>query len=230
MNTSKPFEFAPVKTAFGAPTDAEGYDIDADAFGEADEDALAAFMAEQTCLGFIHHDRRERAAAVEAFYNVDRHQFAHLSDAEAREAAEALTDAFWAKDDVEEPYIDGTTVDPALAEADWSPVEDALRRRAEVVGMSTEYAERTVVAWRNHKVGGDYWTPTMIAQHHEIGAAMGDRPEKPKYGQSGFGHLAARYLVGLELHDMHSEHHWKEAASVMCTYYAEILAGQGVDR
>jgi hypothetical protein len=230
MSTPTTFESVPVKAAFGTPTDAEGYDIDADAFGEADEDALAAFMAEQTCLGFIHHDRRERAAAVEAFYRVDRHQFAHLSDEEAREAAEALTAAFWHKDAVEEPYIDGTTVDPALADADWSPVEEALRRRAEVVGMSEEYAERTVVAWRNHKVGGDYWTPTMIAQRHEIDAAMGGCPGKPKYGRSGFGHLAARYLVGLELHDMHTKHHWKEAAGVMCAYYAEILAAQEASR
>ena len=215
---------------FGRPTESEGYDINVDSFGEMDEETLAAFMAEQTCLGFIYHDRREYDAAVEAFYQVDRHQFAHLDDEEAHEAAEALTDAFWLKDDIEEPYIDGTTVDPALAEADWSPVEEALHQRAEIVGMSPEYAQKTVVAWRNHKVGGDYWTPTMIAQSHEIDAAMCGSPEKPKYGRSGYGHLAARYLVGLELHDMHTERHWKEAAGVMTAYYTEILTGQGVDR
>lgn len=211
---------------FGTPTDAEGYDIDADSFGEADEHSLAAFMAERTCLGFIYHDRREYEAAVEAFYHVDRHQFAHLADEEAYEAARALTDAFWAKDDVEQEYIDGAEVDPALDDADWSPVEEALARRAEIVGMDEEYAPKTTEAWRNHKTGGDYWTPTMAAQFHEIAAAIGTYQEKPKYGRSGFGHLTTRYLVGLELHDMHTERHWEEAAEVMATYYGEILGAQ----
>ncbi|MDL5362726.1 hypothetical protein [Halalkalicoccus sp. NIPERK01] len=215
---------------FGTPTDAEGYDIDADAFGEADERELARFMAERTCLGFIYHDRREYEAAVEAFYHVDRHQFAHLTDEEAREAARALTDAFWAKDDVEQDHIDGADVDPALDDADWSPVEEALSRRAEIVGMDDEYAPKTTEAWRNHKTGGDYWTPTMAAQRHEIAAAIGDYEEKPKYGRSGYGHLTARYLVGLELHDMHTERHWKEAAGVMADYYREILGAQEADR
>lgn len=222
----------PTSTAaqFGTPTDAEGYDIDADSFGEADESTLAAFMAERTCLGFIYHDRREYEAAVEAFYRVDRHQFAHLSDEEAYEAATALTDAFWAKDDVESGYIDGAEVDPELDEADWSPVEEALSRRAEIVGIDAEYAPKTTEAWRNHKTGGDYWTPTMVAQSHEIAAAIGTEQDKPKYGQSGYGHLTTRYLTGLELHDMHTERHWKEAAEVMTKYYAEILAEQEVDR
>ncbi|ADJ14699.1 hypothetical protein [Halalkalicoccus jeotgali] len=215
---------------FGTPTDAEGYDIDADAFGEADERELARFMSEQTCLGFIYHDRREYEAAVEAFYQVDRHQFAHLTDEEAREAARALTDAFWAKDDVEQAHIDGADVDPELDEADWSPVEDALSRRAGIVGMDPEYAPKTTEAWRNHKTGGDYWTPTMVAQSHEIDAAIGSPQEKPKYGRSGYGHLTTRYLTGLELHDMHTERHWKEAADVMTDYYAEILGAQEADR
>ncbi|WP_122088868.1 hypothetical protein [Halalkalicoccus subterraneus] len=215
---------------FGTPTDAEGYDIDADSFGETDETSLAAFMAEQTCLGFIYHDRREYEAAVEAFYRVDRHQFAHLTDEEAYEAAKALTDAFWAKDDVEQGYIDGSEVDPALDDADWSPVEEALIRRAGIVGMDEEYAPKTTEAWRNHKTGGDYWTPTMAAQRYEIAAAIGSYRQKPKYGRSGYGHLTTRYLTGLELHDMHTERHWKEAAEVMKTYYGEILSAQEADR
>ncbi|MEM4780629.1 MAG: hypothetical protein QXG03_03570 [Halalkalicoccus sp.] len=222
----------PTSTAaqFGTPTDAEGYDIDADSFGEADESTLAQLMAEQTCLGFIYHDRREYEAAVEAFYRVDRHQFAHLSDEEAYEAATALTDAFWAKDDVEQPYIDGAEVDPELDDADWSPVEDALSRCAEIVGIDAEYAPKTTEAWRNHKTGGDYWTPTMIAQSHEIAAAIGTAQEKPKYGRSGYGHLATRYLTGLELHDMHTERHWEEAAAVMTKYYGKIIAEQEGER
>ncbi len=228
MTTASTSDPAPV-AQFGTPTDAESYDIDTTAF-DADESTLAAFMAERTCLGFIHHDRREYEATIEAFYHVDRHQFAHLDDEAAREAARALTDAFWAKDAVEEPYVDGTEVDPALDETDWTPVEDALARRAGIVGMDEEYAEKTTEAWRNHKTGGDYWTPTMIAQRHEIDAAIGSSQEKPKYGRSGYGHLAARYLVGLELHDMHTDRHWKEAAGVMAAYYAEILATQEADR
>lgn len=215
---------------FGTPTDVEGYDIDADAFGEADERDLARFMSEQTCLGFIYHDRREYEATVEAFYHVDRHQFAHLSDEEALETARALTDAFWAKDDVEQGYIDGADVDPALEDADWSPVEDALARRAEIAGIDPEYAPKTTEAWRNHKTGGDYWTPTMVAQSHEITAAIGIAQEKPKFGRSGYGHLTTRYLTGLELHDMHTERHWKEAVGVMADYYAEILGAQEADR
>ncbi len=215
---------------FGTPTDAEGYDIDTDAFDESDEPELARFMAEQTCLGFIYHDRREYEAAVSAFYHVDRHQFAHLTDEEAYEAAKALTDAFWAKDDVEQGHIDGTDVDAMLEAADWSPVEDALARRAEIVGIDPEYAPKTTEAWRNHKTGGDYWTPTMAAQSHEIAAAIGEPQKKPKYGRSGYGHLSARYLVGLELHDMHTERHWKEAAGVMAAYYGEILGTQEGDR
>lgn len=219
-----------IAAQFGTPTDAEGYDIDADSFGESDETALAAFMADQTCLGFIYHDRREYEAAVSAFYQVDRHQFAHLSDEEAREAARALTDAFWAKDDVEQNHIDGADVAPALDDADWSPVEEALCRRAEIVGIDPEYAPKTTEAWRNHKTGGDYWTPTMVAQSHEIAAAIGSYPEKPKYGQSGYGHLTTRYLVGLELHDMHTERHWEDASDVMTEYYSEIIAEQEADR
>lgn len=215
---------------FGTPTDAEGYDIDTDSFGDADESKLAEFMAEQTCLGFIYHDRREYEATISAFYHVDRHQFAHLSNEEAYEAARALTDAFWAKDDVEDGYIDGAEVDPALDDADWGSVEEALARRAEIVGIDAEYAPKTTEAWRNHKTGGDYWTPTMVAQSHEIAAAIGSVQQKPKYGRSGYGHLTARYLVGLELHDMHTEHHWEEAAGVMAVYYGEILGAQEEDR
>lgn len=221
-----------VDAHFASPTDAEEYDIDVRTFGTDPDDDLAAYVAEQLCLGFILHDRREYEAAVEAFYEVDRFQFPHLDDDEAYEAARALTDAFWAKDDVEEPHVDGSEVDPALEDADWSPVEDALRRRADVVGMPAEYATETVEAWRNHKTGGDYWTPTMVAQGHEISAAIGDPayPAKPKFGQSGYGHLAMRYLVGLELHDMHTERHWREAAAVMRAYFAEILARQEASR
>lgn len=206
----------------------------------ADAEALSTHLAESICEGFLRHDRRDREGAVEAFFEVDRHQFAHLDDEAALEAAEAFVDALWAKDEVEEAHVeaDGSADGPedfddaGLAAADWSPVAAALARRAEVVGMDTRYATATTVAWCRHKTGGDYWTPTLRAQAIEVDAAMGGAGSAPKnrHGQSGFGHLPARYLVGLELHDMRSEAHWKQAAAVMTPYFSEILAAHGGDR
>jgi len=190
-------------------------------------DGPAALMAEQLCRGFKHHDGRERDACVAAFFEVDRRQFAHLDDEAARDAATAYVDALWAKDDVEAPYVDGRTIldPPGLDAADWSPVRDALDRRAAVVGMPPAYAWRTTEAWRLHKTGGDYWTPMLKAQCHELRAALDDPqyPHKDGFGGSGTGPLAARYLVGVELHDMHTESRWTEAVRVMTPYFAEIL-------
>ena len=189
---------------------------------------LATRMAERLCTGFRKHDERDREGALEAFAMVDANQFAHLGREEARAAADAYVDALWAKDAVEFPYIDGrTVVDRAgLERADWERVEAPLRRRAAIVGMDEAYAECTTIAWKRHKVGGDYWTPTLAAQHHEIRAALGveDYPQKTGFGESGFGHLAARYLVGVELHDMHSDRHWELAIDTMTVYFAELLS------
>lgn len=196
-------------------------------------DELAEHMSESICNGFITHDHRQREACIEAFFEVDRYQFPHLSDDEAYRAATAYVDALWAKDDVEEPYIldDGSLDREPLDDADWSPVVDCLERRADIVGMSPEYATATTEGWRKHKTGGDYWTPHMRAQLHEVRAAL-DAPEYPhKRGSSqhGFGPLPARYLVGIELHDMKSEQHWTEAIDTMQSYYAEILRTQRDD-
>ncbi|WP_101297691.1 hypothetical protein [Halegenticoccus soli] len=187
----------------------------------------ARYMARRICRGFVAHDDRDWEGAVEAFYEVDRRQFAHLDDAEAHAAARAYAAALWEKDRVEDPHVRGGELDRrALAAADWSPVEARLARRAEVVGADREYATRTTEAWRKHKVGGDYWTPTMAAQRHEIAAALGGagHPKKPTFGRSGFGHLASYYLVGTELHDMHTRRHWERAAEIMTHYYEEVLA------
>lgn len=207
----------------------------ADATGgvASDRAGLAAYMGRQVCLGFVHHDRREWSETVSSFYAVDRHQFAHLSDEQALEAATAYAAALWAKDAVEAPHRrdDGSLDREALDAADWSPVEACLARRAEVVGMPEEYATATTAGWRKHKTGGDYWTPHMRAQYHEIRAAMGDPayPRKEENGQSGFGPLAARYLAGIELHDMKTERHWERAADVMAGYYEEILRAHDRD-
>jgi hypothetical protein len=199
---------------------------------ESPEDR-AERMAKAVCEGFVAHDDREWEAAVEAFATVDRGQFAHLSEAEVYAAAEAYVAALWEKDRVEDEHIDGEHgVDAeALDDADWSGVEDCLRERADIVGMDATYATATVEAWRNHKTGGDYWTPTMVAQRVEVDAALGEAaPDKEKFGRSGFGHLPAFYLAGTELHDMHTRRHWKQAAQLMTMYFQEILLSrEGVE-
>jgi len=201
--------------------------------GPLTEDAedRAGYMAEQLCHGFKHHDERDRAACIEAFFEVDRRQFAWLGDDRAREAAVAYVDSLWAKDAVEEPYVDGRRlVDPeGLDTADWSPVREALARRADVLDIDERYAEETTVAWRRHKTGGDYWTPTLSAQRYELRAAFRDPtyPDKTGFGRSGFGPLPARYLVGIECHDAHTDARWKEAVEVMTPYFGDILAAQG---
>jgi hypothetical protein len=179
--------------------------------------------ARQLCLGFKHHDDREREAAVEAFAAVDRLQFQHVSEATAHDAAVAYVDALWAKDAVERScMVDGTIDSDALASADWSDVREAFARRASLVDMDPQYAEQSTIAWRRHKVGGDYWTPMKQAQLHEYRAALQepDYPDKPRYGQSGYGPEPARYLLGVELHDTRE---WRQAEQVMTPYFERIL-------
>ncbi|PSQ09801.1 hypothetical protein BRC93_11995 [Halobacteriales archaeon QS_5_70_15] len=187
---------------------------------------VAGEMAEQICRGFRFHDRRERERAVEAFAAVDRRQFAHLDPTTARAAAAAYVDALWAKDAVESSCtVDGDLDYDALAEADWGSVRAAFAKRAALVGMDARYAEASTLAWKRHKVGGDYARPMQRAQGYELRAAMDDPeyPRKPHQGQSGFGPEAARYLLAVELHDMHTESHWEEARAVMTPYYERIL-------
>ncbi len=190
--------------------------------------ATARRMAEQMCLGFRHHDDGNRAAAVEAFAFVDARQFPGISAADAHEAAEAYVDALWAKDTVEKHNLDDAgAIDPErIGAADWSQVRNALRRRAGAAGVSERYAELTTLAWRNHKAGGDYWTPFMRAQQVELAAVFGDTslPRKRSDGRSGYGVLPTRYVLGVELHDRHTAAAWREAVDVMTPYYAEILA------
>lgn len=187
-------------------------------------------VATKICAGFVAHDERDWAACRDAFVAVDRAQFPHLSDAAAERAGTAFAASLWAKDAVEAPHVEGDRVvdREGLTEADWSPVREWLERRAAVVGMDRAYATETTTAWKRHKVGGDYWTPTMAAQRIEIAAAVDapSYPEKPRFGTDGFGHLPARYLTGLELHDMRSEDHWAAAVEEMTAYFAELFARQ----
>ncbi|QAU13653.1 hypothetical protein EKH57_13510 [Halorubrum sp. BOL3-1] len=173
-------------------------------------------------LGFMHHDQRERELAIEAFAVTDRFQFKHLDEDAVREASEAYVDALWEKDRIETACtVDGALDASALNDADWSPVREAFGRRASVVGMDPEYAKLSTVAWRRHKVGGDYWTPMKQAQVHEIRAALQDPeyPHKPRGGQSGHGPEAAQYALGVELHDTRR---FEEMTNVMVPYFERI--------
>jgi hypothetical protein len=199
-------------------------------FGDEPAREVASEMAEQICLGFRWHDRREREKAIDAFAIVDRYQFAHLDPSTARAAAAAYVDALWAKDDVEASCtVDGELDYDALAEADWSPVEEAFAERAALAGMDPRYAPDSTIAWKRHKVGGDYAQPMQRAQMYELRAAMDDPeyPHKPHQGQSGYGPEAARYLLAVELHDMHTEEHWRQAMEIMIPYYERVLRAHG---
>ena len=191
-------------------------------------------LAVQVCKGYRAHDDRDRSTAIDSFAYVDDAQFEHLSTDEAREAATALVDALWAKDDVEESFvIDGVVERPAeLAQADWSAVEAALCRRARIVGMDETYGRLTTESWKQHKVGGEYSLPVLEAQRLEVGAAIGtdSYPSKDRAGRSGFGELPARYLVAVELHDKRSERAQKRIVEVMTPYFETILDAQEADR
>jgi len=186
-------------------------------------------LARELCLGFKYHDDRERERAVEAFAAVDRAQFDHVSAKTAREASVAYVDALWEKDAVERSCtIHGRIDRDALDAADWSGVRAAFARRASLVGIDAAYAELSTIAWRRHKTGGDYWTPMQRAQMYELRAALGapEYPDKPRYGQSGFGPEPARYALGVELHDTRA---WEQAERVMVPYFERILRAHRPD-
>lgn len=148
----------------------EDYTISLDEFERADETDKAEHMAEQMCIAFMYHDRREWGMGVQALYQTERLQFPFLSTHEAYEVARLYMKALWEKDVVEAEHMDGLDVDvEGLRDADWSPVEEPLVRRAELVGADPLYGVKTAAGWCEHKVGGDYWTPMMQAQHAEIG-------------------------------------------------------------
>ncbi len=208
-------------------TDSDNYDESIHRSGSTDEvKHRARYMAEQICSGFQLHDRRQRREALEVFHAVDRNQFAHLDADEALNASRAYVDALWAKDSLEKSYVVDGEVDPTtIGDADWDRVREELERRAELVGMDRRYADCTTEAWRNHKTMDDYWTPFLRAQTYELRAAMGDPeyPRKPKEGLSGFGPVATRYVLAVELHDRHTKESWKEAIRVMVPYYRAVL-------
>ena len=171
-------------------------------------------------------------AAVEAFAAVDRRQFQYLSEAAVDLAASAFVDALRAKDEVEFGCLrDGALQRTAIENADYRRVTGKLRERAAIIGMDAQYAVEKTEAWRRHKAGGEYWTPFARSQVYELRAALSDPdyPHKPRGGQSGFGPEPFRYVLAFELHDMHTERHWREGIPVMVPYYEKILERYGTD-
>jgi hypothetical protein len=177
-------------------------------------------------MGMVCHDKGRREGAIDGFAKVDAFQFQHVSTKRAREAAIAYVDALWEKDNLENAcQVHGELDTEALAAADWSSVREAFAERASLVDIAPEYAELSTTAWRRHKIGGDYWTPFQKAQVYELRAALQDHdyPHKPRQGQSGYGPEAARYVLGVELHDTRR---FKEALDAMTPYYERIADDQ----
>lgn len=190
-------------------------------------------LAEGLCRGFRYHDDRRRDACHRAFFEVDRHQFVHLIDRDASAAARGFVTALWEKDAIERRHThDGSLDRPALREADWSPVRTALERRAAAAGIDPAYAALTTAGWRAHKTDEDYWTPLGEARVHELRVALQEPeyPDKSGDGSAGVGPLASRYLLGVELHDAHTESHWQEAVRIMTPYFEAILESRGDGR
>jgi hypothetical protein len=185
-------------------------------------DDTSSRMAMQLGMGFVYHDKRKREQAVDAFAAVDTFQFQHVSKETARDASVAYVDALWEKDEIEDSCtVDGDLNRSRLDDADWTPVRKAFERRANHVDIDPRYAERSTVAWRRHKTGGDYWTPMKEAQMYELQAALqdDDYPHKPRDGQSGCGPEATRYVLGVELHDMRR---FEEGMEAMTPYFERI--------
>jgi hypothetical protein len=105
-------------------------------------------------------------------------------------------------------------------------VRKKFRQRAAALGLDQEYAVLKTEAWRRHKTGGDYWSPFQEAQLMELRTALQnpEYPEKPKEGQSGLGPEAARYALAVELHDMHTPKHWRQAEQTMVPYFEKIVS------
>ncbi len=184
-------------------------------------------MAEELAKVFRAHDNSNRETAIESLYEVDKHQFPDVDATAIKLASEAFVDALWEKDRIEFQHLRNGSVDhDGLREADYSPVIQKLRQRATIIDADQKYAIKKTEAWKQHKLGGDYWTPFQQSQVYELRAALNDPdyPHKPRAGQSGPGPEAMRYALAFELHDMHTERHWLQGVRVMTPYFLKILA------
>jgi len=183
-------------------------------------------MSESLANVFRAHDNSNREKAIESLIEVDKRQFPSLDTDEVELASTAFVDALFAKDEIEFQHLtDGDINETGLREADYSSAIQKLRQRAVLVGADQQYAVEKVRAWRQHKLGGDYWTPFQRSQVYELRAALNDPeyPHKPRAGQSGPGPEAMRYALAFELHDMHTERHWLQGIRVMTPYFLRIL-------
>ncbi len=192
----------------------------------SDRRTEAREMAVALAHVFRAHDEGHRQRAFEACRRVDERQFQHLDDDGVDLASEAFIDALWAKDEVEFRCLANGEIDPErVRNADYSEVATHLRSRAAVVGADQRYAAEKVEAWRQHKAGGDYWTPYQRAQMYEFRAAIGDPtyPRKGRGGRSGPGPEPMRYVLASELHDMNTKRHWEQGIEVLTPYFERIL-------
>ena len=183
-------------------------------------------MATALACVFTAHDRGNRERALEACRRVDERQFSDLDSDAVDLASEAFIDALWAKDEVEFRCLKNGEIDPELIrDADYSEVATHLRKRAAVVGADQRYATKKLEAWRQHKAGGDYWSPYQRAQMYEFRAAIDDPeyPRKERGGRSGPGPEPMRYVLASELHDMNTERHWNQGIELLVPYFELIL-------
>lgn len=191
-----------------------------------DRRATAREMAISLAHLFRAHDDGDRERALSACQRVDELQFPQLDDEAVDIASSALVDALWAKDDVEFQCLTGGDIDETrVRNADYSTVTAHLRRRAHVVGADQRYATEKTEAWRQHKAGGDYWTPYQRAQMYELRATLQDPeyPRKERGGRSGPGPEPMRYVLASELHDMNTKRHWEQGIEVLVPYFECIL-------
>jgi hypothetical protein len=194
--------------------------FDTDESGEQTENEhskQARIAAEAICQGMILHDRREYRGAIDSFTETDVIWF-DVDDETARNAATAYVDALRLKDEIERH-------NDLIGLGEWDQVEGAFRRRAEALGINRAYAPLTTDAWMAHKLEENYWTPFLLAQQLVVQAATGieDYPRKESDARHGLGPEPARYLLSVELHDLHDEQRWEEAAANMTTYFETIL-------
>jgi hypothetical protein len=198
----------------------------ADTEGKQNITETAQKMAKDFGDIFLANDQGLKQQATVHCQNVDKLLFPHLTLEEVELASSAYVDALWEKDNIElECLQDGELNQENIKKADYSQVRKHLRTRASAIGADQRYAIEKTKAWRNHKAGGDYWTPYQNAQVHELRAALQNPnyPNKPKYGQSGPGPEPIRYVLAAELHDMHSEKYHEQAIEVLVPYFARIL-------
>lgn len=176
--------------------------------------------AEAMVNGFIFHDRGDYEQSIEAFTIADKIHFG-VDEETARGAAEGYVNALKAKDELED-YVD-TMSD--LDSVSWFSVFKPLRKRANALGINTQYAHLTTEAWKQHKIGGDYWTPVLEAQQYVVQAAIDDPeyPHKQSDGRNGYGPEPALYLVSVECHDLHTESRVELGKRIMTEYYKQII-------